>query len=416
MENLKLLVQKYLNLFSLLSLLFCLVGLPSILQAQQSPQSYELVPAPDLWYNDVDGIRVGVRVIGQVPGTYGDGPHRLEAGVWLGTWIPDYPVSYYISFTEPIESLSDFGSEGSVEAVSSIRTGLQRHGIAFNKRWQTGFDENNYKELRLGLFSQRRFEEEYVQFPQLWQDKWLYLLEADFLVQDEFSAGRYMFRTTHSANVLGNAPFFINSNIEFQQFIPLGKRFEVRTRLFGGLSTNESTPEYLFSHSFQSAVGWMDKGMTRAKGTIPSPWMNSGIIQVAGGPNLRGYLGQDIEDLNEGFIPLFTSMGAVNLELDFPTPLSKVIKDIPFLGELTDFRSYLFFDTGTSLGITQLEEDKLLSDAGLGFLLSINIPDYLGKQRGLVIRYDVPLWLSNPKGENRIEFRNLIGIGAVISL
>ncbi len=88
--------------------------------AQQS-KSYEIIPAPDLWYNDVDGIRVGLRLKGQVPGTFEDGPHRIDAGVWLGTWIPSDPVSYYFNYTQPIGAISDFGSEGNVQVTSSFR-------------------------------------------------------------------------------------------------------------------------------------------------------------------------------------------------------------------------------------------------------------------------------------------------------
>ena len=96
--------------------------------------------------------------------------------------------------------------------------------------------------------------------------------------------------------------------------------------------------------------------------------------------------------------------------------MNKAIEDIPLAGIL-DFRTYVFFDSGTSLGFTDREESRLLSDAGLGFMFNLNIPDYLGKNRGFAIRYEVPLWLSNPNSESsEFEYRSLIGIGAVISL
>jgi hypothetical protein len=166
----------------------------------------------------------------------------------------------------------------------------------------------------------------------------------------------------------------------------------------------------------KSARAWMDRGLTRARGTIPPNWMEAGNIQVTGGPNLRGYLYQDIQSLNNGGNPLYTSMSSLNLELDYPNPLNKLVNDIPVMGGLINLRSYLFYDVGTSMGITEIEEGKTLSDAGLGFLFSIDIPDYLGKSRGIAIRYDLPLWLSHPGMENSFKFRNVIGIGAIISL
>lgn len=400
---------------SIFLLAFC-VTLPGQVHGQQSGKNYELLPAPDLWYNDVDGIRVGIRLKGQVPGSFEDGPHRLDLGLWLGTWLPDTPVSYYLSFTEPIPSISEFGSEGNVQLFTSIRTGYHRHGIAFNKRWQTGFNEQNFKEFSLSLSAEDRFDSEYLLYPQLWQNEWLYLIGIDFSVQNENKLGRYVVDISNSINAFGSEPAFIRSRIQYQQLIALGSGFSLRSRLFSGISSNETAVQYLFSHSFKPAIGWRDNGLTRAKGTIPKNWMEDGVFQVSGGANLRGYLGQDFELLNQGFAPVYTSMGAINMELDYPNPLDKAISKIPVVGSILKLRSYLFFDTGTSFGFTDIEEDRLLSDAGLGFMFSLNIPDYLGKPRGIRIRYDVPLWLSNPGNENHFEYRSVIGIGAVFSL
>ena len=389
---------------------------PMEVSGQNSGKSYELLPAPDVWYNDVDGVRVGFRLKGQVPGSFEDGPHRLDLGLWLATWFPDTPVSYYVSFTEPIPSISDFGSEGNIQLFSSIRTGYHQHGVAFNKRWQTGFNEQNFKELSISFSAEDRFDSEYLLYPQLWQNEWLYLLGIQFSVQNENKLGRYVADISNSINAFGSEPSFIRSRIQYQQLMDIGKGFALRSRLFTGISSNKTASQYLFSHSFKPAIGWIDNGLSRAKGTIPTAWMEEGIFQVSGGANLRGYLNQDFEALNQGSAPIYTSMGAINLELDYPNPLDKAISKVPVVGSILKLRSYLFFDSGTSLGLTDLEEGRLLSDAGLGFMFSLNIPDYLGKPRGIRIRYDMPLWLSNPGNENHFEFRNVIGIGAVFSL
>jgi hypothetical protein len=55
-------------------------------------------------------------------------------------------------------------------------------------------------------------------------------------------------------------------------------------------------------------------------------------------------------------------------------------------------------------------------DAGLGFQFSANIPDYLGKDRGIFIRYDIPLWLSSTvNNESNFKYRNVVGIGAIFN-
>lgn len=399
----------------LLCIMLSGVAAPALAQ-DGAPDDYEFTPAPDVWFNSVDGIRVGVRLRGERPGSFQSGPHRLDAGLWLSTFFPDYPVSYYVSFTEPIPSISGFNSEGNIRLQSAIRTGYHNHSISFNKRWQPGFEEKNYRELSVSLRAEKRFEDEYLHYPFIWQNEWLYVAGADFTLNNNNGLGRYRLNSSTSVNVAGSAKSFINTQLELQQWILLGKNFAFRGRLFAGVSSNKTAPEYLFSHSFNPYNEWDELGATRAKGTIPSPWVRQGIIHVEGGANLRGYTNHDIELLNNGVAPLYTSMGALNAELQYPNPINQWLKGIPFAG-LLDFRTFLFFDTGTSLDISEMEDDRLLSDAGPGFMLTLNIPDYLGKSRGFAIRYEIPLWLSHPEeGEPELKFRSLIGIGAVISL
>lgn len=390
--------------------------------AQQG--GYELLPAPDLWYNDVDGIRAGLRLRGQVPGTFQDGPHRLDLGVWVGTWWPDHPFSYYLSFTEPIPSLSAFNSEASVRLESSIRTGLHHHGLSLNKRWQSGFDEMNYRELSVFGRAERRYDDEYAPWPRLWREGWYGLAGASLQARGNHGGGPWMARGSALLNLAGDHDTFSRFTVELQQHLELGGSFALHARLFGGFAGKNTPPQYVFLRSMRSPAGWTGNGLTRAKGTIPQPWLNDGFIQVGGGPNLRGYTWQDIRDLNDNRFPflrpgpLFRSVTSLNVELQYPNPLDRLIKQTPVIGELLELRSYLFFDAGTSLdGDADLHPGgNLPADAGPGFMLALNIPDSLGKSRGFMVRYDLPLWLSYPRGENSFKFRNIIGIGAVISL
>lgn len=403
---------KRLSAFGVLLILF----LTGFTMSSYAQKSYEFLPAPDAWYNSVDGFRVGLRLRGRQAGTFKSGAHRLNAGIWLGTYIPTYPVSYYVKYTEPIPSLSDYGSEANIAARTSFRTGFQQHGLTFNKRWQNGFDEKNYKEFSVGLRAEDRFEKKYLLYPQLWQNKWLYIASADYLSTNVNSLGRNGLHINANVNFAGRARSFIRTKATLQQQFKLSKSVLLKGRLYAGVASNNTAPEYLFSRSLKSPKDWMKSGLTRARGTIPPSWMEAGNIQITGGPNLRGYLSSDIESLNNGGAPLVTSFSALNLQLNYPNPLGKAINEIPFVGGLLDLNSYLFYDGGTSLGFTQLEESKLLSDAGLGFKFTINIPDYLGKQRGINIRYDLPLWLSDPGSEAAFKFRNVIGIGTTIKL
>lgn len=389
-------------------------------QATAQTGSYEWIPAPDLWYNDVDGIRVGIRVKGQVPGTFEDGPHRLDAGLWLSTWFPKTPVSYYLSYTNPIDPWSDFGSEASYQVISSIRTGYHIHGAALKKRWQQGFDERKYREIRLFQSLEKRFDDEYTAFPVLWSqsEKLKSTLSAE--LKDDNRLGWYKadasFAVQYLDDVYSQFSGSVVQNIEFHKYWGLKMRF------FTGLASSNADPEYLFSRSGMPAINTLDSGVTRAKGTIPQPWMEGGNFQLAGGANLRGYTSQDVSTFNSSdpnlpAVPfLLNSVVAFNTEFDYFNPISLGFERIPYVSEFLSFRSYLFFDAGRSLEFIDNEPDSIYADAGAGFSLSLNIPDYLGKPRGFVFRYELPFWLSEPAGEDPFKFRHLISFGAVISL
>lgn len=396
-----------------------LISAFSVEKSEAQSRGYELLPAPDVWYNDVDGIRVGVRVQGQMRGTFEDGPHRLNGGFWLSTWFPSIPVSYYLQYTNPIQRWSDYGNEANYQLTSSIRTGYHIHGLGFNKRWQEGFDERKYRELGLTINFEKRFDDEYVQFPVLWSDQSKILTKLTYESQNENRFGWATLSASGSVQYLDETYTVFEATAT--QKAPLNENWGFRLRSFIGIASNQTAPEYLFSRSSAPAISWMDNGLTRAKGTIPQPWMTSGNVQIAGGANLRGYTDRDIDsyqgNANDIITPfLLNSITSVNAEFDYPNPINSLFEKIPYVSEFLTFNSYLFYDAGTSFGVTDNEFNGILADAGAGFSLSLNVPDYLGKPRGFVFRYDIPFWLSEPGTEDAFKYRSLFAFGAIISL
>jgi hypothetical protein len=403
-----------------LSLLF-FIGIISLgVNAQDGP--YRFTFAPDLWYNDVDGIRIGVRTLGEVEGTFKDGPHRLDAGFWVGTWLPELPVSYYFSFTEPIKAISDYGNEGSIQIISSIRDGYSAHRLQFNKRWQSGFEEINHNELSLYVSQEKLIEPDYRQYADFWNTNWKTLLGATYTISKNPSIGRFFGILKVEQSLISDPGSFTTGSIQLIQRINLNENFRFRFRGFFGYTKADNFSEYGFISSMESPKYWISRGVPRSKGSLPHPGFTNGLFQISGGPNLRGYLKRDIRELEAGGNPFYNSIGSLNSEIEFPNPINSWVKSISIVGDLTEFRSYLFADVGVPIkekeGGTVVSNQiaSLFADAGIGFQLSFNIPDYLGKDRGFFIRYDVPFWLSDPKpGESKISFRQLIGIGAIIS-
>jgi hypothetical protein len=412
-----------------------LLLLPAGLHAQQSPggsPGYEFKFAPDLWYNDVDGIRAGVRMKGQVPGSFGDGPHRLDLGFWLGTWFPELPVSYYGKYTNPILGISAFNSEGSYTIESSLRAGFHRHGVGFNKRWQPGFNEDEFSELHIFTGAYRHYDEEYLQFPGLWQQEWTGLGELEFTRQRLLTSGAWSVGALMRAGYLSDIETLDDAGEIAQDDEPAGfARIGVRASYYGafgeswgihlrgssGLQSADTPPEHQFMASAASSYDWMQSGFFRAKGTIPMPWMNAGTFQLTGkGPNLRGYTRRDMKAAKSGQPIFYDAYSAMNLELDYPNPIDNSFQRIPVAGDFLRLRSYIFADAFTGRR-SSTEEREDLADAGLGMALTLNIPDQLGKPRGFVLRYDVPLWLSDPtENEGKLAYRSVLSFGVVIGL
>lgn len=383
-------------------------------------KGYEILPSPDIWYNDVDGIRLGVNLLGQVPGSFEDGPHRLRAGVWVGLWFPSTPLSYHLTYTEPIGRLSDFGSEASVQLLSSFRTGYHIHGAGLHKRWQRGFNERNFRELSIVNTFEKRTHFEYTPFPSLWSDESKFLTSFTFLLQNENSLGEYGIKFNSLIQYL--SPVYLNHSLSIFQRADFNRYWGIRVRGFASLNGSNSGAEYLVSRSMKPAIEWMADGVTRAKGTIPQNWIESGMLHIAGGANLRGYTEQDVslfEQCNNSDSScngLYHSFLALNSEFDFWNPVDALFNRNNYASEFLRFRSYFFFDAGGSPGITEEMSSKIYSNAGAGVSFSLNIPNHLGKDRGFVIRYEIPFWLSSPSGEESFSFRSLFGFGAVISI
>ncbi|MFP8488261.1 hypothetical protein ACKGJO_04105 [Gracilimonas sp. Q87] len=382
---------------------------------------YELSFAPDVWYNSVDGIRLGVRVAGNVEGEFRSGPHRLDAGLWLGTALPKSPLSYFVRYTEPIKGISSYANEGSIQLLSTIRTGYSYHEVSFNKRWQPGFDELQFKELSLGFSQEKLIDFAYRPYPQLWQDDWKSIISLNFWISEKWDKQKFDIQFTLLQNVNEASNYFTVGTLEITEQIFLNDLFKLRLRGFGGYVTEDGAPEYLFGYSFGLPMEWLDTGISRAKGTLKESWLSSGLISFASGPNLRGYTRHDFEILSNGGVPQYKSIAAFNTEFEFPNFLNNKL-DRTIIGDFVKLRSYVFgdlgctFDKEETVNLPMVENPTWVADAGIGVQFSINIPDYLGKDRGVALRYEVPFWISKPMGsEKHFKYRNLIGIGAVIS-
>jgi len=387
--------------------------LTSPVYSQGNQQLYNISIQPDIWYNDVDGIKVGSLFKGRMLTTDEEGPHRLDGGFWLSTWFPSLPVSYLISYTEPVTRFSDYGSEFKIRLSSSIREGYHNHGISINKRWEHPSDFRKYWEVSVAYNLEKRFDHEYTLFPELWSDQWKGIVKPSLHYQTLNRAGFFNMDLQSRLNTIEN--LFYTASLSVSQQILLGSNWQLRFRTYGEIVGEGPHPEYLISRSSGSEITTLERPMIRSKGTVPVRWAQSGNVHFSAGPNLRGYTREDVFSKVEGTPRLYTSALTFNMEFDFPNPFQASIRNIDYISEFLTFRSYLFTDTGTFYGNADTNLNGIYSNTGAGIALTFNIPDYLGKPRGFVIRYEVPFWLSDPGNEENWKWRHLLGLGATIT-
>ncbi len=396
------------NRYRLYLILFLFL-LPSIGQAQSG---YDFSIKPDLWYNDVDGIRIGSFFEGRAMGTGHEGPDRLDGGFWISTWIPALPVSYRITYTQPLTNYLTNPNELNLQLHSSVREGYQNHSVSINKRWQNHQHYRNYWESGLIYSMEKRFDDEYVNFPLMWGNQWKGLIKPYLEHQYLTGIGIFNMKLESRFNTLD--PYFYTASLNISQQIRLGGSWEVRIRGYGEIIDDNSPEEYWLTLGSGGYINTLGSRMSRSKGTVPVQWVNRGIVHFSGGPNMRGYQKYDINSILDGTPRAFQSIGALNLEFDFPNPVQTSIRNIDQLSEFLSFRSYLFSDIALASSHLDSDLDGSFANFGAGLALTLNIPDFFGKPRGFVIRYESPFYLTDPVGEDRFKWRHLLGFGATI--
>lgn len=379
----------------------------------QQSGNYNLSFHPDIWYNDVDGIKAGTVFKGRMSGTAEEGPHRIDLGIWLGMWFPSLPISYDLTYTEPVSSLSEYGNEFNLQLHSMVREGYHSHGVSVNKRWQNDQDYHSFWQAGFDYKFEKRFDHEYILFPILWSDRWKGLIKPNFAHQHINRAGIFSFNLHSRLNTIDT--FFYTASVSISQQIKIVGNWELRLRGYAETVSDDAYNEYMLLLSSGSEIERLDNRISRSKGTVPVNWMNKGYVHFAGGANMRGYQKPVINSIIENQPQLYKSAGALNIEFDFPNPIQYAITNTEMISGFLSFRSYFFTDLGSAYGHSDSDEDGIFSNLGAGLALSLNIPDYRGRPRGFVIRYESPFWLSDPDGNEKFHWRHLLGFGATIT-
>ncbi len=345
--------------------------------------SYQIRHHPFLWYNDIDGPRVGLHL----KGSRADWSRRFKLGLYYGvdshrfdfstSWVRPSMIfgthTFAVASMYKLEGRQDFTFELAYRRKKQL-TRPPTHNLAFGI---------NYHELR---------NTAYIANPEQYQENSDIAPYINYRVnpQSDLFSSNVDFGLRFGRKWFGGRSKYIRfkSSIGWKSrpvLFPIDTRF----RMFLGIVDAESPYQQKFYLAGGGPLAEEKVFFLRSPGAVPED-LN---YHEPGHGNLRGYF-----EGSFGVNRLFS----LNLEMGGKVPLISSSKK-RFLGEI---KVYAFGDAGwimdsenpigTSDRIGRLVGDGIfddtIADAGIGFTLARDLPFWK-----MLLRLDIPFWVGQPK-------------------
>ena len=384
---------------------------------------YDAYWRPDIWYNSVDGFKAGLHF----DGNYMNYEKIFSLTAWYNTGLlannsfleSQYradKVSFDFSYRSPLKWL-----DKDISWSLNLRSldGLELGEIGLTKKMRNNIQLSaTYKAMgRLGTSNPN-----YLLYPGLWElgqmNNTINLtMNKNYSLPHSYGNFDIKLKTTGP----GSAYDYTIGSIGLKHNA-YWKKFVLHARAYTEYTTGTNiAPESQLYLAGGNEESMMENKFVRSTGFFPQQWLGYGAgmnnFQYGGGLDLRGYAGYLApytgKDGNQYLTYRGTAGAAINLELDF----DKYIKLHPrILRDYFSFNTYLFYDGGV-INYNSLDSALKLSDfkmdAGVGITLTIKKWGPLQKVYPLVIRFDMPLYVSDaPATEpENFKFRWVVGIG-----
>lgn len=396
---------------------------------------------PDVWYNPVDGIKIGAHVEGDYLNTI----HKLDASIWWNTHLlqhADYQVTTTQGWYDKYAALNY-----SFNHISPLTRKMPKLQTQVNSRFLDGLwyhrgglnwllnGNNTIQGYAQTMWRPLSYDRDYLIYANEWSSgRALPNSSVNASWSHNYSykrgAGTYKF-SLRAPFLTGNSAGAFNysyAQLEAVNYNRLGK-LEIRTRLFGRYGTGTNIPsESALWFAGANPEDLMENKYTRSIGFMPDSWKDvSGNdmnhFQQGGGLNMRGYAGYFVVDERNGVNMIGykgRSGASVNMEVDFDNYIKfrpKGVRDVLHLD------AYLFADAGaielSNATLTQYWKttpttlwSDIRVDAGLGFALTVKKFAWFDKAKLLTVRFDMPFFVNKPPfaSQDYLQFRYVVGI------
>lgn len=378
---------------------------------------------PELWWNQRDGIKVGLNF----SGNYYNFKHIYNATVWASTNTGELRntasnpnlINFSLNYKTRVGKLLDLFIRGkNLDGIRLIESGLDKiyrndkfsinYKVFGRKRWMNGNEDFNYVMDNFGSTSSN-----YLLYPKFMEYGVNATLNLSYQHPFRYRKGNGLLNIGLRNTALFSDFNYSGLTVKVNNTNPIGKKLVLKSRIFTQyLHGNVPKESSLFAAGANNEE-LIENKFTRSRGFIPNDMIGYGntgqyAFQMGGGLNIRGmagYMATNTKGQDTFYIYNGNKGAAINLELEF----GKLIKINP-PKFLTNFRfnPYVFADAGI-LGNGK-QYSGLRADAGLGTTFTIGFGKY-NKLQPLVLRFDVPFFLNRVEtGANYVAFRYVVGI------
>jgi hypothetical protein len=330
--------------------------------------------APIGWYNDVDGIKAGLRFKSSYDNRYS---RLILQGLYS---IDSEAVDFYAKYRQPVEWL---GRENTLTLEAFYREGRQGGSFVLDKIQRRSLSDPmpKYWQLRVAYYD--LFDESYV-YPGTYEEGTNVKIGGSIELAPKMDILATSFKFDFDTSLWGSKDNYQKFSVDTRIWPTHRFNFWLKPKLrlwFGSSAVDPPKQEQLNL----AGAGVLEKEKyfwLRSVGAFPEDYYNNWVLP--GNSNLRGYF-----DGNYAFRRTF----AANAELGLPFWVPRFLKS-----SLSGRQLYLFYDGGFVLDARPFE--ALPTD--LAMSLDHNFFDSWLQDFGIgmkvwVIKAEVPLWLSHPE-------------------
>lgn len=400
-------------------------------------KKYRLYYRPDVWYNGIDGIKLGATA----EGAYLHHILKFKASVWynttIGRWyayLPEWNENLYSKYA-PVNYSVALSSPFSLH-YSNLKWNFASRFIDGIWKYQLGIDWNinskhSFSAQVRSIYAQNEFATNYLWYGREWSS---FKDNKNNHIRLGYRLAHQGFKHIGTLNVVFHAPMF-TSNYDYNYLEVTHKQVNridkmlLRTRIFASKGWGQNLPyESSLFLAMAAPDEMIDNKYTRTQMIAPHDWqgfntLNTSHLHAGGGMNLRGYAGYFAYDQRDGgnLLAYKSRSGvAINAELEFSNYIKFAPK--PFKNWLK-LQTYLFADAGVvELMNWQNEFEQVIPtqkwsdvrmDAGIGAALTITRWGKFSNASPLTIRADFPLFLNRPVFDQQkyFDFRWILGVG-----